>query len=688
MKSQLKKIASLFLSACVALTVMAVIPFAATEESKTISFASTANRVSQSGTQQVWSQNGITVTNDKGSSTSAVADFYNPVRFYQGSKVTIEYPGMTKIVFDLNTEKSKASDLVTSIGTAATAVADSNSQCTVTFATPVDSFVINSLSKQTRVKNITVYYEAATGGDDNQGGDEGGNEGSGETPNPNPNPNPSVTTEVELTVDSLGLPDQSYTAGTKTVGGADFEWIQLGNYGDGIQVRDKNGNTSSLWNTAAFSAPIKEIRLVYSDTQEVTYSNPDMSIFSFGNAADNLTNTVKLSTVAGTKTYTVTPDEETYTFFKFEHDLGYTSYWKSITIVLAGDVAGGEGDDDDQGGLTPTPNPSLPIPDATNTLTIEQAIELAQTKDHNTFTDEKYYVTGVITSIYETYYGNMYIVDEEGNTLTIYGTYSADGELRYGDMTSKPDAGDTVTLYGIIGKYGTASQMKNAWIIEFTPGELEEENNDPADGTVLTIPEAIELGETKLSNIYTENKYYVTGTITGFYGDQGETYGNIYITDEDGNQILVYGTWSEDGTVKYGDLEVKPQVGDIVTVYGVVGNYNGTAQMKNGWFKAAPVDDEDEDQGGSTTPPAGDEDEDQGGSTTPPAGDEDDDQQGTTGDDNQQGTTGDGDANADNSGEGDNVEAPDTGDNMNVVAYIVVMLLAGAAVVVTKKVRA
>ncbi|MBE6926838.1 MAG: hypothetical protein E7461_08385, partial [Ruminococcaceae bacterium] len=146
---------------------------------------------------------------------------------------------------------------------------------------------------------------------------------------------PEATNKVELTVNSLGLASQSYSASTATVGGVGFQWIQLGNYGDGIQVRDKNGNTSTFWNTTAFGAPISKIELVYSSTKDVTYANPDCEIFSFGNGVDNYTYTTKLSTTAGVKTYTITPDAETYTFMKFEHDLGYTMYWDSITIYLA-----------------------------------------------------------------------------------------------------------------------------------------------------------------------------------------------------------------------------------------------------------------------------------------------------------------------------------------------------------------
>ena len=154
-----------------------------------------------------------------------------------------------------------------------------------------------------------------------------------ETPNETQAPAEPVN-ELALTVDSLGLESQAYTASTATVDGVDFEWIQLGNYGNGIQVRDKDGNTSSFWNTTAFKAPIAKIVLVFSANKD-TYDNADAEIFSFGNGVDNYTYTTKLSTVKGTKTYTITPDAQTYTYFKFEHDLGYSMYWESITFYFA-----------------------------------------------------------------------------------------------------------------------------------------------------------------------------------------------------------------------------------------------------------------------------------------------------------------------------------------------------------------
>lgn len=242
------------------------------------------------------------------------------------------------------------------------------------------------------------------------------------------------------------------------------------------------------------------------------------------------------------------------------------------------------------------------------TLTIEEAIALGESMEHNTYTDDKYYVTGVIESVYNTQYGNMYLVDDDGNRLTIYGTYSANGELRYDAMEVKPDKGDTVTIYGVIGQYNGTAQIKNGWVINHIPGEDgdEEETPDPEADSTLTIEEAIALGASKTHNVYTTNKYYVTGVITEIYNEE---YGNMKITDDAGNILTVYGTYSADGEVRFDSMETKPVVGDVVTVYGVIGQYNTVPQMKNGWITAINPEvegDESDTSGEGTTPDMGD----------------------------------------------------------------------------------
>ena len=100
------------------------------------------------------------------------------------------------------------------------------------------------------------------------------------------------------------------------------------------------------------------------------------------------------------------------------------------------------------------------LPADGSTLTIEQAITIAKMQAHNTYTTQKYYITGVVTNVYNTTYGNFYIKDAEGNELCIYGLYK--DSVRYDAMTYKPVEGDEVTVYGPLGAYNTTYQMKNA----------------------------------------------------------------------------------------------------------------------------------------------------------------------------------------------------------------------------------
>lgn len=122
-----------------------------------LSFADKANRTVFTTSQQVWEQNGIKLTNDKGSSTSNVADYAAPARFYKSSKLTVEYAGMTKIEFVCN-NSSYATALKSSITTGTVSV--SGSVVTVVLPAAADSYVISSLTGgQVRMDSLTVYAE-------------------------------------------------------------------------------------------------------------------------------------------------------------------------------------------------------------------------------------------------------------------------------------------------------------------------------------------------------------------------------------------------------------------------------------------------------------------------------------------------------------------------------------------------
>lgn len=122
-----------------------------------ISFDSKDNRTVFTSEQQVWVQNGITVTNDKASSTNAVADYAAPARFYKNSKLTVACSSaFTKVVIECSGEAKYgiASGAITIEGAT---VSVSGMTVTIEFTSAVSSFVIESLPNQVRVATITVY---------------------------------------------------------------------------------------------------------------------------------------------------------------------------------------------------------------------------------------------------------------------------------------------------------------------------------------------------------------------------------------------------------------------------------------------------------------------------------------------------------------------------------------------------
>ena len=123
----------------------------------TLTFDDTAKRTTFTTSKQVWKENGVTCTNNKSSSTSDVADYVKPARFYANSNLVVEYSSaFNKIVFDCN-NSTYATATKNSIGTISGAtVSVSSDKVTVTFSNPIKSFTIAKFTAQVRMDAITV----------------------------------------------------------------------------------------------------------------------------------------------------------------------------------------------------------------------------------------------------------------------------------------------------------------------------------------------------------------------------------------------------------------------------------------------------------------------------------------------------------------------------------------------------
>jgi 2',3'-cyclic-nucleotide 2'-phosphodiesterase (5'-nucleotidase family) len=99
-------------------------------------------------------------------------------------------------------------------------------------------------------------------------------------------------------------------------------------------------------------------------------------------------------------------------------------------------------------------------------ITIAQANAIGEALGENESTPQAYQLTGVVTAVENTTYGNLYIADEAGNTFYLYGLYDSTGRIRYDGMDAPPQVGDTITVIGAITKYvgyhGTILEIQSA----------------------------------------------------------------------------------------------------------------------------------------------------------------------------------------------------------------------------------
>jgi len=124
--------------------------------------------------------------------------------------------------------------------------------------------------------------------------------------------------------------------------------------------------------------------------------------------------------------------------------------------------------------------------------------------------DTQYRLTGVITKISNTTYGNLYLRDFSGETY-VYGIK---------DFTQKGlKVGDIITIVGKRAEYKGTPQVGSAVLESAIPV------------TSATIAEVL----TKPDN--TSNYFMVTGTITSI---ANADYGNLYLKDGE-SEIYVYG---------------------------------------------------------------------------------------------------------------------------------------------------
>lgn len=335
---------------------------------------------------------------------------------------------------------------------------------------------------------------------------------------------------ITLDVDTMQLVAQSYQDGTVTIDRVAFEYTELGNYGDGIQMRskpttattpDELTDNSTIKNTNAFHAGIKMIVVTWSDTKSVS-NNTNALSFKFGTSADALGHEVMLSTVQGQTVYEIVPDAETYTYFSLEKTLyQYSMYFKSIQICFT------------------EPN------DITYTDEEKVDAELATLKvDKLTYTEDGTATLPVAgtthTDVTISWASNNAAVVVDGANLAV----------------TMPASNAKVILTATV-KAGTVEKTKT-----FTLNLVVD---------VVDAAYALESGESL-------NGFTLTGVIGKIDDAYSEQFGNITVTiviDNRVNQPIQCFRLKGEGCDTLA-------VGDKITVTGNIVNYNGTIEFNSG----------------------------------------------------------------------------------------------------------
>ena len=173
----------------------------------------------------------------------------------------------------------------------------------------------------------------------------------------------------------------------------------------------------------------------------------------------------------------------------------------------------------------------------------------------------QYRVTGVIQSVANANYGNIYLRDWSGE-IYVYGIGAK------GTFTSLGlKEGDIVTLTGTRAAYNDSPQMSEA------------QYESHISVTPVSISEF--LGKEDSADHY----YMVTGTINSIVNS---TYGNLYLTDDEGNSLYIYGCypgWGATGDYRKGFLQSTDIAeGDLLTIIGYKATYNSVIELCGGIY--------------------------------------------------------------------------------------------------------
>ena len=242
---------------------------------------------------------------------------------------------------------------------------------------------------------------------------------------------------------------------------------------------------------------------------------------------------------------------------------------------------------------TPTTAPTEAPVEEIKVITIAEALELCG--EPGNITEERYYIRGTVEKMINAAYGNMVVTDGTGS-ITVYGTYSADGSLKYSELTDKAFQGDEVLLHCILQNYNGTKEVKNARLIEYKKAEVVIDESKYADMSIAEIRDAAADTFVKVDGVVAAITY-----ANGFVPNGVMLVDNtqsIYVFDANlAQQVSVGNTVTILGTKAYWILEKEMSSAEKfgykgccqITDVTLVSNDNKTTDFDKSWITESTV---------------------------------------------------------------------------------------------------
>ena len=230
------------------------------------------------------------------------------------------------------------------------------------------------------------------------------------------------------------------------------------------------------------------------------------------------------------------------------------------------------------------------------TITIAEALELC-TEESGYISTERYYIRGTIKNMVNAQYGNMVIEDETG-TISIYGTYSSDGELSYPELEYQPVKGDEVLLHCILQNFNGTKEVKNARLIAYKNNQGKQDISAYTPATIAQARASEENDKVLVEGVVARITYASGLKPIGYILVDGTA--SIYVYDADsaqrvsiGNKVKLAG--SKDYWILENEIAGAEKFGyggcNQLTNVILVENDNGNNAFDKSWITESTVKD-------------------------------------------------------------------------------------------------